>query len=115
MRVYQNGAYHWAEPSATRFAHWSANGSQAMFNFPAEQIPEKYMRMRGLIYNVSASKLMLIGQRGNGNWVDWGDLMNWGYCLEMNHLGTNNIFERPAGWALGNGGLYIHKLGLTYQ
>jgi hypothetical protein len=112
MRIYQNGAYHWAEPSAIRFAHWTTNSSQSLFNFPASQFPEKYMRLRGLIYSTGVRRLMLIGQR-NGSWIDWDDLMNWGFCLEMAYNGANPFFERPDQWAETNAGMYLHKSDLN--
>jgi hypothetical protein len=111
MRVRQGGSWHWSEPSATRFASWVVN-NQTLFDFPADQKPEKYVRLRGMMFNGNSSRMMLIGKRG-GAWIDWDGLVNQGFCLEANHQGSNVSYAAPDDWAESNAGMYLHLLGLS--
>jgi hypothetical protein len=111
MRVRESGSWHWAEPSAVRFASWVVN-NQSLFDFPAAQRPEKYVRLRGMMFNGNSSRMMLIGKR-NGAWIDWDGLVNQGFCLESNHQGSNITYAAPDDWAESNAGMYLHLLGLS--
>jgi hypothetical protein len=86
--------------------------NQSLFDFPAAQRPEKYVRLRGMMFNGNSSRMMLIGKRG-GSWIDWDGLVNQGYCLEANHQGSNVYYGAPDDWAESNAGMYLHLLGLS--